>query len=428
MKREHRSLARRIVEVYPGAEGVGGEGEGEARASRRRVIIRSVENERPIAFFDGHAATDEYTPSMKLRPLARLASLTLLGAINVACDPGSASCDTCRDTPITRDEKVAGWGPSMGSALGGAGGVGSVTGTPVETFGQLQVTDGILRSESGDLVQLKGVSSMWLNWENDGYAESLASLEYVRDEWHLSVIRAAMGITPGGAYLSNPEHAEAQVRTIVENAIAAGVYVIIDWHDHNAHEYQAEAEAFFSKMAEDYGDYPNVMYETYNEPLDVSWHTTLKPYHEAVVGKIREHDPDNIVILGTSNWSQDVDIAALSPLEGKNLMYTLHFYACSHASVRSKGAEAIRRGLPLFITEWGGTHADGGTDGIVCEPETRAWDEWMDLNAISWTAWKLDNCAQDSSCLLQPNAPVDGPWTDEYLHGHATLVREMMRD
>ncbi|MCX4240317.1 glycoside hydrolase family 5 protein [Paraliomyxa miuraensis] len=307
-------------------------------------------------------------------------------------------------------------------------GAGELGPTPVERHGQLHVAEGKLRDESGEPVQLRGVSSMWLNWEDDGYAEDPTALRWMRNNWGLSVIRASMGIEPEGAYLQDPEHARAQVQTIVDNAIAAGVYVIIDWHDHEAQEHQAEAVEFFRSIAATYGDVPNVIYEPYNEPLQVSWSDVLKPYHEAVVAAIRQEDPDNVVILGTPNWSQYVHHAAADPLDGDNLMYTLHFYACTHgAQLRNLGTRALGDGAALFVTEWGATHADGGLDGEVCLEEATAWHEWMNENHVGWTAWKLDDCGRDSSCLLQPDAPLSGGWTSEYLFGHAPFVRARMQ-
>ena len=50
-----------------------------------------------------------------------------------------------------------------------------------------------------------------------------------------------------------------------------------------------------------------MLYEPFNEPLNVSWANVLKPYHEAVIDTIRQSDPDDIVIVGTRNWSQEVD-------------------------------------------------------------------------------------------------------------------------
>ena len=301
--------------------------------------------------------------------------------------------------------------------------------TPVELHGQLHVTGTELRDASDLKVQLKGVSSMWLNWENDGYAESLAGLKWMRNNWHLSVIRAAMGVQPDGAYLSDPELAKAQLEQVVDNAIAAGVYVLIDWHDHNATEHQAESVAFFSEFATKYAGVPNVLYEPFNEPLKLNWSTQLKPYHEAVVAAIRAVEPHSVIVLGTPNWSQDVDQAALDPLVGDNLMYTLHFYACDHGQwLINKANTAIAHGVALFVTEWAATASDGGLDGKVCQVQAQAWHDWMKPHGISWAAWKLDNCVPDSSCILSEDAPLDGGWTGQYLHGHGLYVRARMQE
>jgi hypothetical protein len=133
-------------------------------------------------------------------------------------------------------------------------------------------------------------------------------------------------------------------------------------------------------------------------------------------------------VLGTPNWDQDVDIAAQSPVAGKNLMYALHFYACTHrAPERDKAKLARSRGLPLFVSEWGATNADGGLDGLVCESDAQAWHDWLDASNISWAAWKLDGCT-DSSCMFKDQSvSVSGGWVDSQLNGHARFVIKQMR-
>jgi endoglucanase len=327
----------------------------------------------------------------------------------------------------------SGTGGSPANSIGGASGDNDSGTTPpyvtpVDIHGQLSVSGTHLVDKNGDAIQLKGPSSMWLNWEATGYAENKQGVQWLRDNWHATIIRAAMGIEPAGAYLSNPDTAKAQVKTVVQNAIDLGIYVIIDWHEEHAQNHQAEAVAFFTEMAQTYGSYPNVIYETFNEPLNVNWTTVLKPYHEAVVAAIRAVDPDNVIVLGTSNWSQDVDVAAQDQLVGTNLMYTLHFYSCSHgASFRDRGDYAIGLGLPIFVTEWGATNANGGTTGTLCLDEAQLWNDWMNQNEISWTAWKLDDCT-DLTCYFKVGAPVDGGWTDDQLNGHAPFVRDRMKE
>jgi aryl-phospho-beta-D-glucosidase BglC (GH1 family) len=342
---------------------------------------------------------------------------------------GSAGSSATGGAAGTGGAPAAGTGGGgTGGTTGGTAGSGAIfdpsapAGSPVSRHGKLSVDGKHLKDEGGNIVQLKGISSMWLHWEEDGYAESKSALEWLRDNWKIDIVRAAMGVEPEGAYLDDPGKAKAQLENVVRNAIELGLYVIIDWHDHEALSHQAQAESFFDEMAGKYGEKPNVLYETFNEPLMVDWATQLKPYHEAVIAKIRAKDPDNLIILGTPQWSQNVDAAANSPLTGTNLLYTLHFYACTHTDwLRQKAAEAVGKNLPLFVTEWGATHADGGLDGIVCEAEAQAWHTFLNQHQISWTAWKFDGC-KDSSCLLREGAPVNGGF-DDWLQGHGPFVR-----
>lgn len=302
--------------------------------------------------------------------------------------------------------------------------------TPVDRHGMLSVVGTTLVDQHGATVQLKGPSSMWLNWENTGFASNPDTVAFFRDAWGATVIRGAMGVEPGGAYLAAPARNLAGLQEVVDTAIELGLYAIIDWHDHNAHEHQAEAIEFFQQMAMAYGETPNVIYEIYNEPLQIDWDDVVKPYHEAVVAAIRAIDPDGVIILGTPNWSQYVDVAALNPVEGTNLMYALHFYSCTHgARERQRGDRALAAGLPLFVTEWGATHADGGTpdNPDLCLDEAQVWHDWMNEAQISWAAWKLDDCV-DMTCYFKGGTQAKGSYTDDELHGHAMFVRDRMQD
>jgi endoglucanase len=280
---------------------------------------------------------------------------------------------------------------------------------------------------------------MWLNWENDGFAQDPATVRWARDAWGATIIRAAMGVTTTDTrdpdYLTNPTEATSRLSAVVDNAIALGMYVIIDWHDSTANQHQTQAVSFFSQMAQTYGNTPNVLYETFNEPTTQAWSTVIKPYHEAVVAAIRQYDPDNVIILGTRTWSQRPDEAAADPVAGSNLMYTMHFYSCTHTqAIRDYGSAALAAGAAVFVTEWGATAADGGVmprDGgtaQLCLDEARLWHNWMDTNQISWCAWKFDNCT-DLSCYFQSTVTsmqTQRTWTDDMLNGHATFVRGCM--
>jgi endoglucanase len=315
--------------------------------------------------------------------------------------------------------------PSTPPALGTAGPEGS----PVARHGQLRVEGKTLVDQAGEPVQLKGVSSMWTNWDASGFATNKDALQFMRDEWNLSVFRIAMGVEEAGAYLASPGTQRRKVERAIANAVELGVYLIVDWHAHQAEAEADAARGFFDDLAARYGHLPNILWETFNEPLQVDWSRNLKPYHTSLIETIRARDPDNVILLGTPQWSQLVDQAAADPIGARNIQYVLHFYACTHdAWLRDIADQALAGGIGLFVSEFGGTHADGGRDGIVCDGETRAWFDWLDRNGISGVAWKLDSCTADASCLLTPTAPKRGPWSAEDLHGHAPLVVEWLRE
>ncbi len=291
-------------------------------------------------------------------------------------------------------------------------------GSPVAVHGQLKVVGTQLLDQNDQPVQLKGVSSMWLGLEARAYSTSKKALAYMRDNWKLSVIRVAMGTDPSGPHSSLVK----KVDTVIRNALALGVYVLVDWHTEKAVEQEKQSVAFFTDMAQKYGQYPNVIWEPYNEPRGYGW-DQIKPYHQVVVDAIRAIDPDNLIVLGTPNWSQFVDEAAADPVSGANLLYTLHFYACTHKQwLRTRADTALAAGVALFVTEFGATDADGGFPNAdperdhfyVCDEETNLWFDWMAENTISGVAWKLDSCA-DASCILKSNASADGPWPDDKL-------------
>lgn len=292
----------------------------------------------------------------------------------------------------------------------------------VETYGQLQIQESQLTDSAGMAVQLQGMSLFWSQWEPKYYTKE--TLQWLQEDWCINVIRAAMAIESNG-YLKYPEREEEKIRTVVEAAIDLDLYVIIDWHDHHAEQHQAEAIDFFARMAQDYGQYPNVIYEIFNEPIEQDWDTVIKPYSEAVVDTIRAIDPDNIIICGSSNWSQDLHKVADNPIVGyDNIAYTLHYYAGTHGAwLRDRADDAIAAGIPVFVTEYGTVDADG--DGAINKGQSFAWWDWMEENSISHCNWSVSDKNEGASIVFE-SASADGNWDELDLRPSGTFVREYL--
>jgi endoglucanase len=303
----------------------------------------------------------------------------------------------------------------------------SLAATPVETHGALHTDGHRLLDQHGKPVALAGPSFFWSNtgWNQEKFYNAQAVKTFATD-WNASVVRAAMGVDAKGGYLEGTAN-QTRAEALVDAAIANGVYVIIDWHSHHAERYTDEAVAFFQKMARKYGKSPNVIYELYNEPLNTaSWPKTIKPYAEPVIAAIRAIDPDNLIIVGTPTWSQDVDIAAADPLNGSNLLYALHFYAGTHKQgLRDKADAAMRKGAPLFVSEWGSVNADG--NGAVDRAETLRWQDWMRKNCLSQAQWAVSDRKEGAS-LFKPGTSGTGPWLDADLTDSGKLLREVLKN
>ncbi|RLM26555.1 1,3-beta-glucanase [Brenneria alni] len=297
--------------------------------------------------------------------------------------------------------------------------------TPVQIHGQLSIANGRLVGMSGEPVQLKGMSSHGLQWYGDYVNQDV--MKWLRDDWGISVFRAAMYTAEGG-YIDNPSVAN-KVKEAVAAAQSLGVYIIIDWHilsDGNPNTYKTEAKDFFSDMAGLYGSSPNVIYEIANEPNgNVTWNEHIRPYALEVTQTIREKDPDNIIIVGTGTWSQDVHDAADNPLPDANTMYALHFYAGTHGQfLRDRIDYAQSLGAPIFVSEWG-TSGASGSDGPFL-PESQTWIDFLNNHGISWVNWSLAD-KSEASAALAPGASTSGGWTEAELSASGKFVRELIR-
>jgi len=293
--------------------------------------------------------------------------------------------------------------------------------TIVEHFGKLQTQGNLIIDKNGEPVALHGMSLFWSQWAPKFYNKEC--IQWLRDEWKCTVIRAALAVEEGG-YLENPVEETAKIETVIQACIDLGIYVIIDWHNHHAEQQPEVAKAFFKLMAQKYGSYPNVIYEIYNEPLDISWSQVLKPYSEAVIAEIRSVDPDNLIVVGTPNWSQDVDVAALDPIDDVNVAYSLHFYTGTHREeLRTKATNMLNKNLPIFVTEYGVSEANalGDIDYI----ETNRWLHFTDQNNLSWCTWSVNDKAETTS-IIKPGSSPTGNWSETDLTESGKLVKGLI--
>jgi len=294
----------------------------------------------------------------------------------------------------------------------------------VDKHGQLSVQGNRIVDKNGNPVVLHGMCLYWSQWKGQFY--NYQCVQWLRDDWKCTVVRASMGVESGG-YLTNPETEKAKIKTVIDACIDLGIYVIVDWHDHNAQNHLSQSISFFEEIANDYTGIPNIIYEIYNEPLgSVSWSGVVKPYADSVAKHIRAIDSVNLIIVGSPNWSQDVDVAANNPLLYNNIAYTLHFYAASHKQMyRNKATAALNKNVALFVSEFGTTESSG--TGIIDSAETNIWMKFMDDNKLSWCNWSIADLTE-TSAALKPGAAANGGWLDSDISISGLLIRRKLKE
>lgn len=277
--------------------------------------------------------------------------------------------------------------------------------------GALKVKGSKLTDKKGRKVQLRGVSTHGIAW----YPEYINKkfFKELRTKWNANVVRLAMYTDEYGGYCSGGNKTELKnlIKKGVKYAKAADIYAIIDWHvlsDQDPNRYVSQAKKFFKEMSKTFASYNNVLYEICNEPNGGTTWAQIKKYAKKIIPVIKANDPDAVIIVGTPNWSQYVDEAAASPIKGySNIMYSLHYYAATHkADLRKRMVSAVKKGLPVFVTEYGTCDASGS--GAIDKASANAWVRTMNKYGISYVCWNLSNKNETSALFKSSCAKTYG--------------------
>lgn len=301
--------------------------------------------------------------------------------------------------------------------------------TPVSQHGRLSVKNGQLVDKNGKGYQLRGMSTHGLTWFPEFVNES--AFKTLRDDWNTNVVRLAMYVDEWGngqCYMGNKSGSLELLEKGVDICIKLDMYVIIDWHVLNPGDpskYTNEAKSFFETVSKRYAKYPNVIYEICNEPNGgASWSGNIKPYAEKIIPVIRKNAPNSVIIVGTPTWSQEIDKPLSDPLSYKNVMYAFHFYAATHAGLRSNVENCVAQGLPVFVSEFGTCDASGG--GANDFNETQKWLSYFDKQGISYCNWSI--CNKDETCsVLRPGTSANGNWSESDLTENGKWIRNWLR-
>lgn len=299
----------------------------------------------------------------------------------------------------------------------------------VSATGSLRVEGVRLVDGSGRPVQLRGMSSHGLRW----YPEYInyAAMSTIRG-YGANLFRLAMYADKNKGGFNESWEAQVINKQLVyigiENALAADMYVIVDWHlleDKNPLYNVESAEEFFREISSRYPDHPGILYEICNEPNGETGWGDIAEYAGRVIPVIRECSPNAVVLVGTPHWSGDVLAVREAPLGFSNVLYSYHLYTGNSDYDYINKLDTMREeGLGVFVTEWG--LSTDSASGELDVAEGSAFIEYMRRHGISWANWSLSNKDEEFSAIRPEVLKLSG-WGEGDLTTSGKLIFEALR-
>lgn len=234
-------------------------------------------------------------------------------------------------------------------------------------------------------------------------------------DWRASLVR--LSVHPG-LWRARPSEVVAAIRVAVSAALEEGLRVILDWHaigwPGKAFEQPdpawglpsdlydtdpALAFAFWSEMATLYGDRRDVLFELWNEPVDLErtgeerpfgadW-DRLRPLWQSMVQSLRARASNPILVSGGS-WAADLTGVRAKTIEDENVGYAWHVYPGTGGGnpERWNGLlDDLDRSAPVFVTEWGFGGRPGHLRGTSGGFGSAFAEGFLERRRLNWTAW-----------------------------------------
>ncbi len=242
----------------------------------------------------------------------------------------------------------------------------------------LHVEGNKIKNAEGHVVVLRGVSAPEIGMVKEWYGthDYIDRLTDPNDTngsytgWYTKVIRYS--VCPNDSHVKdsplvfnpynpddpNNEAVYEALKDAADYGAEKGVYTIINLgYATPIADKVAEANAFWNYMAPRFANDSNVLFELFSEPTDSagSW-GIVKGRMQAWVNIVRTYTSDNICLVTGPCYSQQIGQAATNPVEGDNIVYTMHFYGLTWRTAQSWITDQINAVAPVYpvmVTAWG---------------------------------------------------------------------------
>ncbi|MFZ4775908.1 MAG: cellulase family glycosylhydrolase [Terrimicrobiaceae bacterium] len=255
----------------------------------------------------------------------------------------------------------------------------------------------------------------------DRLDQPLSQYELLREKWNANVVRISLHsyVWRHADLFGGRSAVMERLRSEIEAATNAGLFVILDWHitgwpdgfarlsdpgelpglhDSNF----ALACDFWEEAARNFGRNGAVAFEVWNEPVKGpnDWQANaedwraLSRYWERLISIIRRHS-DNLIILAGGSWAYSLKGIRELPPADANVAFSWHVYASKESNDELRWAAAfdnLSNDYPVIVSEWGfdeqgAPHFKGGVADFGAKFATN----WLEGRNLHWVAWCWHN-------------------------------------
>lgn len=244
-----------------------------------------------------------------------------------------------------------------------------------------------------------------------------AQYETLRNKWNANVVRISLHsyVWRNADLYGGRSGIMDLLRSQIDAATAAGLFVILDWHvtgwpDGFARPPDPGEPAgmhdtgfslaldFWSEASRVFGRNGAVAFEIWNEPVKGpnSWQPDpkewrlLHPYWEKLISVIRQNS-DNLIILAGGSWAYSLKGIRGLPPSDPNVAFSWHVYAGKENNDEARWGAAfddLSLDYPVIVSEWGfdesgAPYYRGGVGDFGAKFATN----WLEGRQLHWVAW-----------------------------------------
>lgn len=261
----------------------------------------------------------------------------------------------------------------------------------------LSVSGNQIVNNHGDVITLKGFARPSLEWAKQGEHLSVNDILNMM-KWGVNTIRLSLNqqfwfdsepVTQKGSY-------KQVINAIIHEANLYGLAVILDLHwivKGQAPMANKESILFWQEVAAYYADFGTVIFELYNEPVNIDKHVWLNGNeiyegYQQLYDAVRVTGAKNICIVNGLDWGYDLSFVNEGfQLKGYNIVYGSHPYNADKADIQKmeKNFSGILDKYPIIFTEFGVNDLGYFPNGYQ-----KIYDQILEMcekHNIHYTAW-----------------------------------------